>query len=137
MPIGGRLVSVADPEEGGLVERFGAELDAEGQGRRASRESARQHDGGNSGHVGEVVGVGARWQRWIGRDIGAGDFGVQPGGGVTGWKHQDVAGLEDPPHFLHQNGAEAQGLDVVDGGMEGGGFEAFTSERLEEIPVLF
>ena len=54
MPVCRRLVSVPDPEQGRLVERFGAELDAQRQNRRTGSETARQHDGGNASHVGDV-----------------------------------------------------------------------------------
>ena len=60
MPIRRHLIGVADSEQCRLIERFGAKLDAERERGRASGEAARQHDGGNPGHIGDVKGVGAR-----------------------------------------------------------------------------
>ena len=64
--------------------------------------------------------------------ISVSSFGAAlPAGSV-----EDVARPEDPAHFLHQHRAHSQRLDVIDGGIERGDFEAFANERLKEIRVL-
>ena len=125
------LVGFTDLQQPGIGAARGAELNAQGERWFAGGEAARDDERRNAGDVGEVDDIGTRRGWREGRNVGRDDFVGEERGCVAGGEKNGIAGLEDGVGFGGEDGFQAQGLDVVDGGVAGVGFEAFADEGIQ------